>query len=187
MIKVITVLGPPCSGKDTHAKILARKLNYKYFSTGELINSEIAKETKFGVMAKKYLEMKKPIPDELLVSLIKEEIMNLKEDGIVFNKFPMTINQAKMLDTFLFARKTSKVIPIILETSKVIILHRVSKTTKKDVAEAFADRMNEFENKLSPIIEYYKSDSLKFDTTVEFIDDVNENILTTLANKKLLN
>jgi len=32
MKKIIVVLGTPCSGKDTHAKLLAKKLSYEYLS-----------------------------------------------------------------------------------------------------------------------------------------------------------
>jgi len=177
MKKIIVVLGLPCSGKDTHAKLLANKLNYKYCSSNDIIAEEIKNKTKIGLIMEKYLNSRTSAPDEYLIMLIKEIIINLKEDGIIFNNFPQTVNQAKALDSFLFTKKTNRPIPIFLEADLVTILNRVTEKLESKEVDSFKNTMNFYEKKTKPIIDYYTAIMSKFDTSKDSIDKINEEIM----------
>jgi adenylate kinase len=176
MKKIIVMLGAPCSGKDTHAKMLALKLKFKYCSSDDIIAEEIKNKTKIGLVAERYLSTKTKMPDEYLIMLVKEIIINLKEDGIVFNDFPKTVNQAKALDTFLFSRKTTKPIAVFLNTESPVILKRLKEKSEDKSFDYFMSVMNNYDAKTKSVANYYLKNRIEFDTSKESVEDVNEEI-----------
>lgn len=177
MKKIIVVIGTPYSGKDTHSKLLAEKLNFKYCSFDDVVNEEIKNKTKIGLIMQRYLNCATQTPDEYFIMLMKDIIINLKEDGIVFNDFPKTIAQAKALDSFLFMRKTNKPIAINLNTQPLYTLKRVIEKTEDTTNEIFGSVMNLYELKTKGVIEYYSSNAISFDTSKNDIEITNEEIL----------
>jgi adenylate kinase len=182
MKKIIVVTGTLCSGKNAHSKLLAKNLNYKYCYVNDIVNEEIKNKTKIGLILEKYLNSGTKEPDEYLTMLIKEIIINLKEDGIVFNGFPKTVGQAKALDSFLFARKIKKPISIFLDTESVVSLKRLVEKTD----QSFNEVMNAYEKRTKPVIDYYAPTRIVFDTSKEDIENVNEEIVKNLKEKCLL-
>ena len=178
MKKVITVLGMPRSGKDTHAKLLSEKLGYKYFSVSDVISEEIKNKTKIGLIMERYSDSYTKEPDEYLIMLVKDAIINLKEDGIVFNGFPRNLNQAKALDSFLFLKKISRPTPIILETENIVILERMPEISSND--SFFKTSVNLYEKTVKPIEKYYGGIGLKFNTTEKTPEKINEEILDSI-------
>ncbi|MDR0984897.1 MAG: nucleoside monophosphate kinase [Endomicrobium sp.] len=98
MIKCFILLGPPGSGKGTQANKIIKKFNFLYLSTGDILrNAE-----KYDENIRNILKKGKLIPDSLIIKLITEYIKkNNIENGILFDGFPRTINQAKTLDLIL--------------------------------------------------------------------------------------
>ena len=183
MKKIIIVLGTPCSGKKTHAKLLSKEFNYKYFSSIEFIEEEIKNETSFGLIAKKYSELNRQMPDEYLIRAVKEQIINLEEDGIVLNGFPNTVSQAKALDTFLFVKKIKEPIVIYLYAENTILINRIaSKNNLLDGKnEIFKKTMNAYEVNGRLIADYYTR-KYDFDTEVNELNKTNENIILKIKN-----
>jgi len=97
-MKNIIILGPPGSGKGTQAKRLAEKLNLTYFGTGDLIRAEIAAKTARGEEFNAYLKKGELIPDNLLNELIREKIGYYKNGPMVFDGFPRTMDQVKIME-----------------------------------------------------------------------------------------
>jgi adenylate kinase len=162
----------------THSELLSKKLGYKYFSLFDVMLDEIKNKTKIGLILEKYLISKTDIPDEYMIILMKDAIINLKEDGIVFNGYPQTIAQAKALDFFLFSRKMNKIAPIFLKIESITSLLRISKKYDKD---SFKPIMANYANKMKMVESYYENVTKGFDTTMENIDVVNENIIKCIS------
>lgn len=178
MKKIIIVFGTPCSGKDTHAKMLSKKLGYKYFSYEEVIEEEIKNKTKIGLIMEKYQGSNAQAPDEYPIMLMKEAIISLQEEGIVFNNFPRTIAQAKSLDAFLFSRKNNKPIAIFLDTEAVVALSRIKeKIQEQDSQVTFRKVMDLYLVNTKPTADYYKPNWLEFNTSIRDIESVNEDIV----------
>ena len=95
----IILLGAPFSGKGTLAKKLNSEFNLVQISTGDLFRENIKNGTKIGLLAKQYMDKGELVPDSVTVTMLEERLQ--KDDcknGVIFDGFPRTIEQAKMLD-----------------------------------------------------------------------------------------
>ena len=98
----IILIAPPAAGKGTQAGLLKEEFNLYHLSTGDLLREIAASNTDLGKEIKNLIDNGKLIDDELMVRLLKEKISYLKDiNGIIFDGFPRTINQAVMLDELL--------------------------------------------------------------------------------------
>ncbi len=95
-------LGMPGAGKGTQAKIISKKYNIPHISTGDILREAVANKTELGIQAKKYMDEGALVPDELVVSLVKERIIQPDcEKGFILDGFPRNLEQAKILEEML--------------------------------------------------------------------------------------
>lgn len=98
----IILLGAPGAGKGTQAETLTQIYNIPIISTGNIFRDHIAKKSNLGTEAKKHIDQGQLVPDELVMKLIQDRI--IQEDckkGMILDGFPRTIPQAKALDIIL--------------------------------------------------------------------------------------
>ena len=96
------LLGPPGAGKGTQAVKLVKKYGVPQISTGDIFRKNIKEGTELGRKAQEYMNSGQLVPDELVVDLVKDRLM--QEDcaaGYLLDGFPRTIFQAEQLDKFL--------------------------------------------------------------------------------------
>ena len=98
----IILLGAPGAGKGTQAETLIKLYNIPAISTGNILRDHIAKKTTLGNKAKEYMDLGQLVPDDLVMELIKERIVEADCDGgMIMDGFPRTIPQAEALDALL--------------------------------------------------------------------------------------
>jgi adenylate kinase len=94
----VIFLGPPGAGKGTQAARLAEHLGVPRVSTGDMLREAIAEGTAVGEEAAPLMDEGHLVPDDLLITLIRERIG--RDDcarGFVLDGFPRTVPQAKGL------------------------------------------------------------------------------------------
>ena len=159
----IILFGPPGSGKGTQSEKLIAKYGLKHLSTGDLLRSEIAKQSELGLAAKKLMDRGELVPDEVVVGMISSSIDNHPEaKGFLFDGFPRTSAQAQALDTLLEQKKSSIVVMLALEVSEEELVKRLMKRgetsgrsddTNETVIRA---RITEYHNKTAAVADYYQ-------------------------------
>lgn len=98
----IVLFGPPGAGKGTQSAGLVEKYQLTHLSTGDLLRSEIKNGTTLGLEAKSLMDEGKLVPDEVVVGMIRNRLMgDVDARGYIFDGFPRTENQARMLDELL--------------------------------------------------------------------------------------
>ncbi|MEO0116078.1 MAG: adenylate kinase [candidate division WOR-3 bacterium] len=123
---LIILLGPPGSGKGTHAELLAKRYSLSHIATGDIFRAEVAKKTPLGEKIKTYLESGKLVPDELVLAVIEGYLLESKNEGIVFDGFPRTLNQALGLEKILNRLEKRISFVFLLELSAAEIIRRLT-------------------------------------------------------------
>ncbi len=119
----IILLGPPGAGKGTQAKAISKKFNIPHVSTGDILRSEIKKDTPLGNQAKEFVSKGLLVPDEIIFEIIKSGFKSaLFADGFLFDGFPRNAAQARKLEEILKEMDLSidKVVNIVVSKNEII-------------------------------------------------------------------
>lgn len=123
----IVMLGAPGAGKGTQAKRMAEKYGIPHISTGDILRSNISRETELGKKAKSFLDTGALVPDELVIQLVADR---LEEDdakaGFIFDGFPRTIPQAESLDQMLREKGRRIEYAVNIDVPDAVIVDRMS-------------------------------------------------------------
>lgn len=94
----LVLMGPPGAGKGTQGEILAKKLGVDTISTGVMLRTAIKEQTEVGKLAEQYINDGKLVPDEVIVSIVKERLSQPDcANGFILDGFPRTTAQAEAL------------------------------------------------------------------------------------------
>lgn len=121
----LVLLGPPGVGKGTQAAAIVERYNIPHISTGDIFRANIKQGTELGVSAKGYMDKGLLVPDELVVSIVKDRLSESDcKNGFLLDGFPRTENQAEVLEAELLKMgiELNKVINI--EADKEILIQR---------------------------------------------------------------
>lgn len=119
----LILLGGPGSGKGTQAGLLEKKLGIVHISTGELFRENIQNETELGLLAKSYIDRGDLVPDGVTVDMVRARLANDTHlEGVVFDGFPRTINQADALRELLAEKdwEIDAVLHIVVSEAEIV-------------------------------------------------------------------
>ena len=151
------MLGGPGSGKGTQLQRLGKALNLPGISVGEILRDAIAKNTFIGAKAKAYVERGDLVPDEIMIQFMRLRL--LQEDvnkGWLLEGYPRTAFQAEELEFLLEDFQQNLSGAIYLKLDEAIELERsLSRGRPDDTPEIVRRRIQGFQERSAPILEYY--------------------------------
>ena len=176
----IILFGPPGSGKGTQSEKLIEAYGLKHLSTGDLLRSEIARQTPLGLEAKSIMDKGQLVPDEVAIGMISSAIeSNPEAKGFLFDGFPRTVAQSEALDKLLKLKNTEIGVVLAMEVGEEELVKRLlnrgltsgrSDDTNETVIRA---RITEYKDKTTVVANYYQQFNkvvhLKGEGTVEEI------------------
>jgi adenylate kinase len=117
----LIILGAPGSGKGTQAAKLIDK-GFKHVSTGDLLRSEIAKNSELGQKVSGIISRGDLVDDSTVMALLKANC-DVDQVSYIFDRFPRNLEQAKMLENQLL--KGRKTLAIYFSIELGILVDRV--------------------------------------------------------------
>ncbi len=95
-------MGLPGAGKGTQADLIIKRYKIKHVSTGNIFRGAIASGSKLGLELASYMDAGNLVPDELTISILKEELAKDEyKAGFLLDGFPRTKMQAMYLNEML--------------------------------------------------------------------------------------
>lgn len=120
-IYLLSLIGPPASGKGTLAGVICNLLDVAHVSTGDILRKHLDRGTDLGLLAKKFMNDGGLVPDTVMLEMVDGILAPLSEgilhedlrtndsklglDGLyhanggLIDGFPRTIPQAEHLNT----------------------------------------------------------------------------------------
>ncbi len=159
----LILFGPPGSGKGTQSEKLIARYGLKHLSTGDLLRSEIKKQTPLGLEAKKFMDKGQLVPDEVVIGMISSALdENVLSKGFLFDGFPRTSAQANALDKLLELKKASIGVMLALHVSEEELVSRLLKRgetsgrSDDNNEQVIKARIVEYHNKTAAVADYYR-------------------------------
>lgn len=159
----LILFGPPGSGKGTQSEQLIARYGLKHLSTGDLLRSEINRQTALGLEAKKFMDKGQLVPDEVVIGMISSALdEHPGARGFLFDGFPRTSAQAEALDKLLELKNTSISVMLALDVSEGELVKRLLKRgetsgrSDDNNEQVIRARIVEYHNKTAAVADYYK-------------------------------
>ena len=181
----IIFLGPPGSGKGTHAEKISRAMGLPRLSTGDMLRENIRNGTPLGIEAQGYMDAGELVPDTVVIAMIRKRVLEPDcANGVIFDGFPRTIAQAEALkeiapvdavvnmtlaDAQVVQRMSGRrVCPACGNTShtdwmrdSICALCGTEMTQRKDDApETVLERLRVYHAQTKPLIDHYAAQNL---------------------------
>jgi len=121
----IILFGPPGVGKGTQAQALAQKFNLVRLSTGDLLREEISLSSPTGRKVEQYLRKGHLVPDDVMLEIIDNILLENRERDILFDGFPRNLNQAHSLERSLAQLKQQISIAFEMHLDEAEIIKRL--------------------------------------------------------------
>jgi len=160
----VVLLGYPGAGRGTQARILAKKYNLVYLSTGEMLKEEIHKKSEIGTAVEEIFAKGDLVNDEIVIKLIESNIQdNPEANGFIFKGFPRTLVQAYILDGLLRKRNSSVSFILDIQCSTLELIKRLDARGKTERSMSYdretttiVHRLEQHEKVCLPVLDYYR-------------------------------
>lgn len=120
----IILLGPPGSGKGTHAPLLSSHLKIPHISTGDLFRDNIRNQTPIGQKAQTFIDLGKLVPDDVVLDMLFSRLTHSDcYKGAILDGVPRTIAQAEALDQKLGA--THRFLVLLFNIDFAYLIERI--------------------------------------------------------------
>lgn len=156
----IIMIGPPCSGKGTHSKLISEKYGLSHISTGELFRQEIAKENPLGVLAKMLIDKGNLVPDSITLKMLYQYVNSLRNDqGHLLDGVPRTLAQAEIFEKYIEKHNIKCDLVFYLHSPEKVLYERMFKRASEgrvdDNDQVFLKRMTNYFELTHVLTDYY--------------------------------
>jgi len=179
-------MGRPGCGKDTQGQLLADKIKSQLFSSGEVFRNIIKSGTAAGRRLQADLDAGILMPVWFACYLFEGALVGLKEeDNIVFQGACRILPEAQLfhdIHEWLGRPYTVLYLDISEETMLKRIAYRRGSGRADDAETAIHNRINEFNTKTVPSVDFFKAKGTLVSVTGESsIEEIHKQVLQAVG------
>lgn len=127
MVKAVILLGAPGAGKGTIADGIKAATRFIHVSTGDMLREAVKQGTAVGREAEAYMKRGELVPDATIIRIVEERLdRGSPDDAYLFDGFPRTTGQARLLDESLARRGARVNFVFQLEAPRELLLTRLT-------------------------------------------------------------
>ena len=167
MKKFIFILGPPLSGKSTLCKFLGKNQQFQHLPLGEVIRNN----EEFKVVINSYLSKGQLIPPEICLQILKEEMIVLEDDSLIYllDGYPRSMGNLLLWYKH-FSYEPLMVINLNINEDLLInrLKHRQEVENRvDDNINSLKNRIESFHNDTMDVMSYYKEKNLLYEVDAD--------------------
>lgn len=126
-IQAIILLGAPGAGKGTIAEAVRQASDYIHVSTGDMLREAIKRGDPVGKEAELFMAKGHLVPDKVIIDIVMQRIdCGDKAAKYMFDGFPRTLTQARLLDAEFKKRAAVLTKVFLLDVKKEVALQRLT-------------------------------------------------------------
>ena len=159
---IVILFGPPGAGKGTQAQKLVNNHNLEQLSTGDMLREAITEGSELGKKASSIMDRGELVSDDIILSMIRDNLSESGSDGFIFDGFPRNLEQAKALDKILHELKLSLDLVIEIVVNDEVLINRIENRAREsknarndDNEEVLKNRLNIYHKSTELIKPYY--------------------------------
>ena len=184
------MLSPPGAGKGTQSDRIAARYGVPHISSGEIFREETARQTPLGKQLRGFLERGDLVPDDLVLSLIRDRVVAASQGsgGYVLDGFPRNLAQAEAAAEIGRETNTSAQAVVYLDAPADVLIARLAgrgENRADDSAEVARHRLEVYAEHTQPLVDYFAARGIlvKVDAAGS-VDAVSEQIFSALDRIK---
>src|ERR1700722_4570332 len=186
----VVMLAPPGAGKGTQSERISARYGVPHIASGDIFREESARPTELGKRLRGYLEAGDLVPDDLVLSLIMDRVVEAaeKSGGYVLDGFPRTLPQAEAAAGMARETNVSAQAVIYLDAPPDVLVAPIAgrgENRADDSAAVARHRLEVYAENTAPLVDYYTGRGLvtKIDASSP-VDVVSQEIFTVLDRIK---
>lgn len=188
----IILLGPPGCGKGTQSKILVEEKGFLQLSTGDLLRKTAVSNTVSGREINEIMKKGELVSDNIVITMILEEIDKKSTKDFIFDGFPRNLHQAEKLDDAFEKKEIILDYVIFLDVQLNILQGRIEKRIKEagninarhdDNIKTLSKRVETYKNMTLPLLKYYNNQNkLTKINGMDSIESISTKINSLISN-----
>src|SRR5688500_4775779 len=91
----VLMIAPPGAGKGTQGVVIAAHFDIPHIATGDLLRDHVSRETELGQQVREYLDRGELVPDEGVLTMVREALEATDRRGYVIDGSPRPMGQAR--------------------------------------------------------------------------------------------
>jgi adenylate kinase len=184
------MLSPPGAGKGTQSDRIAARYGVPHISSGEIFREETARQTPLGKQLRAFLERGDLVPDDLVLSLIRDRVVAASQGsgGYILDGFPRNLAQAEAAAEIGRETNTSAQAVVYLDAPADVLIARLAgrgENRADDSADVARHRLEVYAEHTQPLVDYFAARGIlvKVDAAAP-VDAVSEQIFSALDRIK---
>jgi adenylate kinase len=184
----VLMIAPPGAGKGTQGALIAAHFDIPHIATGELLRDHVARQTILGQAVREYLDRGELVPDQVVLDVVREEMVAAKAAGgeFVLDGIPRNMQQARA--TYLIGRELGMTADVALhlqaddgELMRRLLARAALEHRSDDTPDVIAQRLALYHDVTSPIISWYRDRGILVSVdAMRFAHQVGREILAAL-------
>ncbi len=159
----VLMIAPPGAGKGTQGALIAAHFDIPHIATGELLRDHVARRTALGLAVQEYLDRGELVPDQIVLDMVREEVVAAKAAGwgFVLDGIPRNMHQARAL--YLIGRELAMIADVALhlqaddeELMRRLLARAALEHRSDDTTEIITERLAVYDAVTSPILAWYR-------------------------------
>ena len=159
----VLMIAPPGAGKGTQGALIAAHFDIPHIATGDLLRDHVARRTPLGLAVQQYLDRGELVPDQVVLDIVREEMIAAKAagGGFVLDGIPRNMRQARAVYQIGRELGMTADVALHLQASDAELIRRLLARAalehrSDDTADVIAQRLALYHDVTSPILAWYR-------------------------------